>query len=279
MRVLIVIFISLNSAIGLFAQMSSAKWRVTEVEGDSLLSREDYPHALVKYNQAMDVSKLKDTESKRLLYKRAICYYSLQDFQKALDDLNAFIPYYPSFPRAKFLRVLVNGELGNTQAQFDDIHELELLEPGSPDILSLKVNIYLEAEQYDSAKVELLRLQRINDDEETETQLGFVYYNLEDADSAFVHFDRAITLNENYAPAYVYMSSLCLEQEAYAMTLMYVDRGLLLDPQSKQLLFYKGIALAESEKLEAGCSILAKLFYEGFDQAGDYLKQHCYGID
>lgn len=261
------------------AQMSAAKWRVTEVEGDSLLNQENYPHALIKYNQAIEVSKLKDTESRRLLYKRAICYYSLQEFQKALDDLNAFIPYYPSFPRAKFLRVLVNRELGDNKAQFDDIHDLELQDPGNPDILRLKVNIYLEEEQYDSAKIELLKLQKIGDDEETETQLGFVYYNLENADSAFVHFDRAITLNKSYTPAYLYMSSLCLEQEAYEMALSYVDRGLHLDPESKQLLFYKGIALAESEKLEAGCSILAKIFYDGFDQAGDYLKQHCYGID
>jgi len=106
--------------------------------------------------------------------------------------------------------------------------------------------------------------------------LGFTYYNLSDPDSAFLHFDSALSHNGGHAPAYMYMTSLCLEQEAYEMAFTYVDLGLRLEPENKQLLFYKGIALAENENLEEGCRILAKVFYAGVDQAGDYLKQYCY---
>jgi hypothetical protein len=55
-----------------------------------------------------------------------------------------------------------------------------------------------------------------------------------------------------------------------------VDIGLRLEPGDQQLLFYKGVALAETEKLDEGCRILSNLFYAGVDQAGDYLKQYCY---
>ena len=91
-----------------------------------------------------------------------------------------------------------------------------------------------------------------------------------------MHFDSALALNGGYAPAYMYMTSLCLEQEAFELALTYVDLGLRLDPTNQQLLFYKGIALAESDNLEEGCRILSQLFYNGMDQAGDYLKQYCY---
>ena len=258
------------------AQLSSAKWKVVESEGDTLLNQQDYPGALKKYNQAIEISKLKDTESKRMLYKRAICFYSTNEFQKALEDLNAFIPEYPSFPRARYLRAFVNRELGNTQAQLDDINELLALDPVNPDLLKFKTSIYLESERYQEAKAELLRLQKFDNSEEIETQLGFIYYNLSDPDSAFLHFDAALARNAGYTPAYTYMTSLCLEQEAYEMALTYVDLGLRLEPDNQQLLFYKGIALAESNKLEAGCSLLSKVFYAGLDQAGDYLKQYCY---
>ena len=247
-----------------------------EVEGDTLLNRQDFQGAIKIYNKVVELSKLKDTESKGVLYKRAFCFYSMGEFQRALDDLNIFIPEYPTFPRGKLLRAFVNRELGKTEAQLKDIDDLLMLNPTSPDLLKFKASIYLESEQYKEAKTELLKLQKVANDEEIETKLGFTYYNLSDPDSAYLHFDSALSFNGGYTPAYLYMTSLCLEQEAYEMALTYVDLGLRLEPGNQRLLFYKGIALAENENLEEGCRLLARAFYAGMDQAGDYLKQYCY---
>lgn len=276
MRVSIILLFLLCCALGLNAQLSSAKWKVKEVEGDTLLNRQDFEGAVKIYNEVIELSKLKDTESKGVLFKRAICFYNLGEFQKALDDLNVFIPEYPAFPRARYLRAFVNRELGNTQAQLDDINQLIEQNPANLDLLKFRAGIYLEAEKYLDAKEELLSLQKLTNDEQIETQLGFIYNNLSDPDSAYLHYDQALSLNGGYAPAYMYMTSLCLEQEAFKMALTYVDIGLRLEPGNQQLLFYKGIALAESENLEEGCRILATVFYGGLDQAGDYLKQYCY---
>jgi tetratricopeptide (TPR) repeat protein len=265
------------SALSLHAQTSSAKWKAFEADGDTQLNRQDFQGAIKAYNKVVELSKLKDTEAKAVLYKRAICFYSVGDFQKALDDLNIFIPEYPSFPRGRYLRAYVYRELGNTQAQLDDINELLTLNPTNPDLLKFKASVYLENEQYKEAKEELLNLQKLTNDEQIETQLGFVYNSLNDPDSAFVHFDSALSLNGGYAPAYMYITSLCLEQDAYKMALTYVDLGLRLDPQNQQLLFYKGIALSETDNLKEGCRLLAKVFYDGLDQAGEYLQQYCYG--
>jgi tetratricopeptide (TPR) repeat protein len=274
-RFLTIIFLLLT-AICAQAQITSAKWKAVETEADTLLNRQDYQGALKKYNEAIEISQLKDNESKRILYKRAICFYSLQEFQKALNDLNVFIPQYPAFPNAKYLRAFVNRELGNKKAQLDDINDLLIFSPSNPDLLKFKANIYLESESYDTAKMELQNLQKIVNDEMIEAQLGLAYYNLSDPDSAFVHFDAALNINGGYAPAYMYITSICLEQEAYTMALDYVDLGLRLEPDNQQLIFYKGIALAETGKLEEGCRLMAKVFYAGLDHAGDYLKQYCY---
>ncbi len=247
-----------------------------EAEGDTLLNHQDFEGAIKIYNNIVELSKLNDTESKGVLYKRAICFYSVGEFQKALDDLQIFIPEYPVFSRAKLLRAFVNRELGNTQAQLDDINELLLLDSANPDLLKFKASIFLETEKYREAKTALLDLQKIVNDEEIETQLGFTYSNLNEPDSAFAHYDSALSINGGYSPAYIYISSLCLEQEAYALALTYVDLGLRLEPENLTLQFYKGIALAETENLTEGCRLLAKSFYSGMDQAGDYLKQYCY---
>lgn len=276
MKSSVAILLLLVSVLGVQAQTSTAKWKVLEIEGDTLLNREDFKGALELYNKAIELSKLKDTESKALLFKRAICYYSLGDFQKALDDLGVFIPLYPSFPRAKLLRAFIHRELGDTEAQVADINELLELNPNNPDLLKWRASLYLEMDKFTDAKNELLGIQKLTNNEEIETQLGFSYYNLDQPDSALLHFESALSINGGYVPAYLYTSSLCLEQEAYEMALTYIDLGLRLDPKNPSFIFYKGIALVETEKVEEGCRLLAKVFYEGFDQAGDYLKQYCY---
>lgn len=272
---MIIIFLLVYSC-DLQAQTSSAKWKAMEAEGDTLLNIQDFTGAIKIYNKVVELSKLKDTESKGVLYNRAICFYSTGEFQKALDDLNAFILEYPSVPRAKLLRAFINKELGDTKSQLADINELLLLSPSNPDLLIFKANIFLENEEYKEAKQELLMLQKLTNNEEIETQLGFIYANLNEPDSAFIHLDAALTINGGYSPAYMYISSLCLEQEAYSMALTYIDLGLRLDPENQQLLFFKGISLAESENLQDGCRLLSKVFYAGMDQAADYLKQYCY---
>ena len=77
-------------------------------------------------------------------------------------------------------------------------------------------------------------------------------------------------------PAYLYASSFCLQEEFYEKAISYVNLALRIEPQNQTALFYKGIALVETEKKEEGCSCLAKAFYSGFDDAGDYLVEYCY---
>jgi len=276
LKFFVTILLLLVSVLGVHAQTASAKWKVVEIEGDTLLNREDFKGALECYNKAIELSKLKDTESKALLFKRAICYYSLGDFQKALDDLGVFIPLYPAFPRAKLLRAFIHRELEDTEAQLTDINELLEINQSNPDLLKWRASLYMELDKFADAKNELLGIQKLTNNEEIETQLGFSYYNLDQPDSALLHFESALSINGGYIPAYLYTSSLCLEQEAYDMALTYIDLGLRLDPKNSSFIFYKGIALVETEKVVEGCRLLAKVFYAGFDQAGDYLKQNCY---
>jgi tetratricopeptide (TPR) repeat protein len=261
------------------AQTASAKWRVIEVEADTLLNRQDFEGALKLYDKVVSQSRLTSKEAKGVLYKRAICYYSLGDFQKALRDINIFIPEYESFPQARLLRAFIHRELGNTEAQLEDIETLLTFNPMNADFLKWKTGIYLDTEKFEEAKKELISLQQFINDEEIETQLGFAYYSLEKPDSAFIHFDKALSINGGYLPAYLYISSLCLDQQAYELALTYIDLALRLDPANANLFFYKGISMIELKNTEEGCRLLSKAFYAGLDQAGDYLKQHCYGAD
>ena len=97
----------------------NSKWKALEVEADTLLSRQDFQGALKLYGKIISNAKPKN-QPVETLYKRAICYYSLGEFENALKDLNIFIPSFPSSSQAYLLRAFVYRELGDTEHQLID---------------------------------------------------------------------------------------------------------------------------------------------------------------
>jgi tetratricopeptide (TPR) repeat protein len=276
MRFSVLILLLLVSSHLANAQTSSAKWKMIEAKGDTLFERQDYAGAIPFYTKAIEISQLKDREAKGILYKRAVCLYSTGDFDGALSDINSFIPEFPYFPQAKLLRAFINRELDKSAEQLEDINELLTLNPNNPDLIKWKASIYLDEDKFADAKRELTQLQKLVNDEEIETQLGFVYGSLDQPDSAFMHYENALNLNAGYVPAYLYITTLCLDQDAFDTALTYADLGLRLEPSNANLIFYKGIALVETKQVDAGCRLILKAFEAGVDQASGYLQEYCY---
>ena len=63
----------------------------------------------------------------------------------------------------------------------------------------------------------------------------------------------------------------------YLLSLEYLNLALRIDGKSPDVMFYKGVALVELKQMEEGCRCLNRAFYNGADNAGDYLAQYCFG--
>jgi tetratricopeptide (TPR) repeat protein len=261
------------------AAAQNEKWEKWETEADTLSSQGRFPEAIKLYTKVIDASGLKDGAGFSALYKRAIAYYSTGDFNRALTDLDRFIQSYNTFPQARMLRGLVHKELGNTEKQLNDLAEALRTQPGNPDLLKWRASIYIDGDHFELAKQDALLARLLADDAETEMYLGIAYYNLGDTDSAFMSMDKAIELDATYLPPYLYAGTYGLDLEQFDTALKYLDLALMLDPDNSSALFYKGIALAESKKVDEGCRCLRKAFYNGMDDASDYLKEYCFGIE
>ena len=250
------------------------------MEADTLLSRQDFKGALKLYTKIIKASKLKEAAAYGVVYKRAVCFYSLGEFQNALKDLDIFIPSYPGSYQAHLLRAFVYRELGDGERQLIDLDKAVSIRPGDSNLLKWRATLYLDNGDYRLAKQDLLSLKRNQtDDSEIETYLGLAYYNLSQPDSALMSLNKAIELNAMYMPAYLYAASFCLQEEEYDLALKYINIPLRLDPKNPTALFYKGVALIEKKKTDAGCSYLNKAFYLGYDDAADYLKEYCYEVE
>ena len=272
--VIVLTFFVFNAS---FAQ--DGKLKKLEVEGDTAMNQQDYPKAIKIYSKVVKSSKLKERADYLPLYKRAVCYFSTNDFNHALEDLNRVVPELPGLPQARILRALVYGELGQKDKKLEDLEQALVSDSANPGLLKWRASIYLGDDEYKLARKDLEIAKLFADDAETEMYLGVAQYNSGSIDSAFQSLDKAIELDATYMPAYMYAGSFSLDLDRYEQAIQYLDLAGRLDPKNTTIFFYKGIALVELEKTDEGCRYLRKAFYSGFDDAGGALKEYCFGVD
>ncbi|MBI1768184.1 MAG: hypothetical protein HYR67_07400 [Bacteroidetes bacterium] len=260
------------------AQDEQTRWSQWETDADTLMNHQDFAGAAKLYTKIIDESKLKEKSNYKSLYKRAVSYYSAGDFDHALTDVNLFITEFPESPQPRLLRALINRQKNDEASQLIDLQKAIELGNTNPQLLFWRGTLLAAKGENESAKKDLLTVQKINDDAEVETMLGTVYRALEKTDSAFICLNKAIVLDVNYPASYIYAGSFCVEDENYNLALKYLNLALRIDSENISAIFYKGIALVELEKLEEGCRCLRKALDAGEDDAAEYLKEFCYDV-
>lgn len=274
-----ILSILIFSSVAVFAQRTTAD-QVKDLEAESLrlIQSEQYAEALQPLNKMITASGLKSHEDYKALYRRAICYFYLEQFQLALNDLNLFIPEFNSIPQPYIMRALIYRSLNENRKQINDLN-IALLLPSQEDLSKLyrwRAAALMSLSSYDSAAKDVRKSMATEGDAEGYSYLAFIQYNQGKYDSALISVNKSIEMDFTYLPGYLYATSFCLQKSDYSQALVYANLGLMVDDQSPDLLFYKGVALIETNKIDAACSFLNRAFYLGNDDAGDYLSQYCY---
>lgn len=258
---------------------TAQSWEAQLAKADTAYSYRQYNKAIRYYNRAIKASKLADRESQQMLYKRAFCQYTLNKFNEAIADLDRFISYYPQSPQPWILKAFCFRELGDEDKQMECLEAAIRIRPDNDELFKWRSMIYLQKDDFANAKKDALSAIALQDDPEAETYLGVSYYNLNQADSAYIAFNRAISIDATYMAAYLYAGSMALQSGDNILALEYLNLALRLEPNNQEALFYKGATLVESGKIDEGCKCLNRAFYAGFDDAADYLKEYCFGGD
>ncbi len=270
------VIILVTSPFFMFGQSKQTANAALEIKADTLLDQQDFEGALKLYSDIIKKTKRNNEYEPSVLYKRAYCFYTLKRFDEALVDLNQYLEKVPN-DQAKILRLYVYQELENTEAQLSDLNELISKTPENVELLRWRLSLEMESEKYKGAQYDIIKLLSIQDDPTLKGYLGLTYYYLENLDSALIVFDDLIKQYPDNIQTYLYAGSVCLEEEAYDASLHYINQGLKIEPTNGTLLYYKGAALVEKEDIDDGCRCLNKAFANGIDDAGEYLKEYCYG--
>lgn len=278
------VFIFLLGQVALITYGQTPRWKGMEDEADTLYNRQEYEPASKIYTKILEANvqkdgKYDDRNLYGILYKRAVCYYSIEEFDKALKDLDMFEPAFPKAPQPKLLKAFIYRALDNVDKQFENLQQVMEMQPPNPDFLKWRGMLFIQKTKYKEALADMLDARKFQDDPEIETYLGVSYYHTENVDSAFICFNKAVELDPNYVASYLYAGTTALQEGRYALSVEYLDLALRLDAKNKEALYYKGVALVESKRLDEGCRCLNRAFYAGMDDAGDYLMQYCFDAD
>jgi tetratricopeptide (TPR) repeat protein len=246
-----------------------------EAKADTLLRHQDFEGALKLYSKILKGEKADLKTS----YKQALCYYGLKDYTNALKDLERVILEDPNLFQAYLLRAFIYKEQNDLPHMIEDLSAVLRLQPGNVDVVKWRASTYLDEEEFEAAKNDLLYAKTLQDDAEVEMYLGVAYYSLNRTDSAFHCLNNAMGLDVTFLPTYLYACSFSLQESDFNLALKYSENALKLDPTNANALLYKGIALAELKKVDEGCRYLKKALDGGEDDAADYLKEFCYGAE
>lgn len=272
------LFSSLCFAMAAFGQDAQTQWSKWETDADTLMNHEDFAGAAVLYSKIISECQFKEKSDYRFIYKRAVSYYSGNKFDSALVDMNRFVPEFPESVQGRILRALIYRQKGDIDHQLDDLQKAIDLRGDNTKWIRWRGELLAEKGDFKAAKKDLEGTKLFEDDAELETTLGFIHYSLGNLDSALVCINKAIVLDVNYAPSYLYAGSFCLQDENFELALKYLELALRVDPANRTALFYKGVSLVELNKTDEGCRCLQKAFNAGEDDAVEYLKQYCFDV-
>lgn len=254
-------------------------------KADTLYEHDEFAKAAELYTRIIDANRKKDGTYRdrsvyNFIYKRAVCYYSTGEFEKSLADLAIFEPQFPRMPQPKILKAFIYRELDDHDKQLENLNAaMSLQATHKADFLKWRGLLEIQGKDYSNAYQDLIKAKAMEDDSEVESYLGMYYYNTGNHDSAFLSFNKAIELNPAYLSTYLYAGSVAMEAGEYSQALGYVDLGLRMEPKNPDLLFYRGVALIETHRIDEGCRCLNRAFYSGADDAGEYLEEYCFGTN
>ena len=276
---LIIFFISVSN-LALAQRPDPSKLKQWETLGDTLMNQQRYEEAAKIFTRHVESTKLKEKADYNALYKRAICFYSIEGkAELALADVDKFIAQFPHVPQSHILRALIYRIKEDAPKQLEDLNIALDFQPNNGGLLKWRAGLLLDAEEYEKAKSDAKAAILFDDDPEAEAYLAHAHYNLNNPDSALMAINKAIELDYTYLPAYLYAGSFCLQEDEFELALKYLNLGLRVDPENASVLFYKGVALVELERMDEGCRCLNKSFYLGHDDASGYIEQYCYSAE
>lgn len=256
--------------------------RSMEAEAQTLMQEEKFSEAAAIFTKIINATGLEREDDHLALFRRAICYYYIGNFELSLSDINAFLPHNPGRSTPYVLRSFLYRSLGDSEAVIKDLNQALTMNTGEQDssqLLRLRSTALLETRKYQEAIADIRSSMIAGEDPEGLGILAFAYFQLNEPDKGLEYVRRSIELDHTYLPVYLYAASFLLQIGRPEEAALYARLAIMADDNSSDAWFYLGASLISLDQIDSGCKCISKAFYSGNENATGYLTQFCYPSD
>lgn len=186
-------------------------------------------------------------------------YYQLEDFRKALLYANIAQDIYEN-KNNKGIKTTENPEsllfyilhtrgksrhkLGDYRKAKSDYMEALGILPSDNDLLVDIGNLYYNMQEYDSALYFFKRAeQEFKDGFKAKFNMANTYYVLQEYDSALYYYDESIKIKDDFPYSYFYKGTILNELGSYEKAIISLNKAIRIWPDKSEIYFRRGFAL------------------------------------
>jgi len=176
-----------------------------------------------------------------LLIDRASHYFSLHEFEKAVEDYNAVLARNDALDEAYFGRGMAKGRLGLLQPGIADLSIYIERNPTSSLAHTKRGVRYIWAKELDKAEADLIKATLLDpNNAEAFDDLGVVNASKGDYKTAISHFQRVVEIDPGYQKGFHNLAMAYHITQEKQKALQNIDYALAINPQDKNSLLLKG---------------------------------------
>lgn len=218
-------------------------------------------------------------------FKRAGIYFSEENYNQALADINEAIDARDNVGKYYLLRGKVFRELNNISRSMEDVQRAEALRESGPDLYILLADLLQENKKFRDAERYLNRyMQVVPYDGAAFYVKGRLLTNKGDSLAGLEQFQKAIGYNPRMYRAYQQCIGLYTRLKNYPDALAMNDKAIARFPKEPELYMQRGDIYRDIHKIDSaitayqGASLIKPDFLDAYERIGDLsLKSFKYG--
>lgn len=207
-------------------------------------------------------------------YSRGLAYYKLNNYQKALEDLNKTIEIDPQYMNVYYDRGVVYQDVGNYREAMNNYSKAIEINPQFDKAYNNRGNVSLQLGDYPHAIEDFNQAIKLNADiPDYYYNRGVALHNLGNYEQALKDYSRTVKLDPRYTKAYSNRANVFKRLGNHPQAIIDYSIAIELDPQSSVIYYNRGIAYHESGNYQQAINDYSKAIDHNSQYADAYFNR------
>ncbi len=192
----------------------------------------------------------------RNMIERASDALIRKNYRLGIAIVDSVVQSYPDLSDAQFVRGRLLFEIDRLDEAADAFQQVIASDPEYPGAFHNLGNAHFQNKKYREAADAYLREARSRPTARAWHAVGGAYWQLGLSDSSKAAYERAVNLDDRYAPVYLSLTEWHEASGDYNEALRYAQRAAALDPNNVEYRYRLGVLLARNEQFDEAAKAL-----------------------